>query len=181
MIYEVREGSEELASDLASLRKTSWLKKHPQYAEKVAVWNDHHDLTSIHILAKDAEKIIGAARVTIAEYASQIPAIVSYSGINNCIRGSSYPIAVFMRLVVHPEYRGLGIARQLDLERLAHTKKVGIDVCVIETHANSGRVEGLKELGFYVASGEVSYPVLPHETLPSPIESLPTACLIHKS
>lgn len=90
----------------------------------------------------DDGPLVASARVTV----HTDPATIPYHAAFDHRLPTPGPYASMNRLVVHPDYRGRGIARMLDCLRLRHAPRVGAAMAVVI--ASGRRVSALELLGF---------------------------------
>jgi GNAT superfamily N-acetyltransferase len=108
-------------------------------------WIDSEDQVAHHWVITQGDRMVAAARLSIhSEYASVPHAdLFDESEVRQFGDG---PYASFNRLVVAPEFRGLGFSAVLDLERINFARTSGARLVIaqpIET-----RIQPLEELGF---------------------------------
>ncbi|GAH10176.1 unnamed protein product, partial [marine sediment metagenome] len=121
---------------------------------------------SQHWIVTTKGKLIGAARLSIHDRLEAIPDIDWFG---DDAQNFGLPVVSFNRLVVDQEYRGRGIARQLDGIRLADAEKRGAKhVAVIAVKPS--RVDALQALGFHILKElpkghGLMVPETPHSTM----------------
>lgn len=87
-------------------------------------WIDELDEVALHWFITDFEnKIIAAARLNIFDNSESCP---YYPFIRHLNIPDHFPFAILGRLVVHPEYRGLGLSRSLISERISFCEENNI-------------------------------------------------------
>ena len=88
---------------------------------------DDHDAHARHWAAFNGDELVAAARVCIHESQQEIPDAPVFGQMR-----LSTPIASINRLVVKKQWRGQGIARQLDILRIQAARE-GNAACVVVT------------------------------------------------
>ena len=86
--------------------------------------------------------LAASARLTVHDD----PATIPYESAFDRHLPTPGPYASMNRLVVHPDYRGRGLARLLDCLRLRHAPRIGAAMAVVV--ASGRRVGALESLGF---------------------------------
>jgi GNAT superfamily N-acetyltransferase len=136
---------------IAALRVTAWRTNSgelPSFIERQDIHNDEHEKHAIHFVVIWDEHPVAAAKMCIHAKAQECPDPESLLGYEEHL---ATPIATFSRLVVHPEFRGLGLPSLLLQGRIAIAKerKCGSIVCVLEQQSRMREMEGLgfKRLG----------------------------------
>lgn len=113
MKIEIIEYSEKIITELAKLRVDAYenddLINHSIYPNG---WVDELDKIGIHLIVRDANRIIGSSRLNEIDSLFDIPWL---SELSNSIESNGKAIYL-SRLVVHPSYKGRGIGRLLDDE-----------------------------------------------------------------
>lgn len=85
-------------------------------------WSDRWDACSRHYVMLLGEDIIGAFRFSVHPFSGDLPNADIYGHLLDHLPG---PIAWFSRLVVHPDFQGMGYSRQLDLLAISEPRKAG--------------------------------------------------------
>ncbi len=105
-------------------------------------WIDEVDHLGCQWTVRHENKLAASARLTLHADPASIPYHSAFEG----RLPSPGPYGAMNRLVVHPDYRGRGIARQLDSLRLRHAPRIGAAMVVVV--ASGRRVHALEALGF---------------------------------
>lgn len=125
------------------LRVDAW-REHVAVPDGMVEWRDHHDEVGRHFAILCGDEPVAAARLTVHSSIEDLPEADAYRGI---LASNPVPVAAFSRCVVHPEYRGRGLARQLDLARLEAARVADVKRAVVHVHAQE-RIPRLCNLGF---------------------------------
>jgi len=136
---------------IAALRVTAWRANGgelPSFIERQDIHNDEHEKHAVHFAVMRDERPVAAAKMCIHAKAQECPDPESLQGYEENL---TTPIATFSRLVVHPDFRGLGLPALLLQGRIAiaRERKCGSIVCVLEQQSRMKEMEGLgfKRLG----------------------------------
>lgn len=105
-------------------------------------YKDKLDENSHHWIIENDGEIIASSRISIIKNINEIEEDFTKFNLPNNQR-----IAFFPRLVIHPKYRGIGLAKKMDLVRLDFINKNKISYSIAWTSSNS-RYKTLLELGF---------------------------------
>ena len=147
---------------IAALRRHCWKNVLPD----LGLLADGHDEHALHFLVFDERSLIAAARLCVHEFLAQVPDPYLFVG-------EYFPFAprfgCMNRLVVHPDYRGIGISAMLDRARIETAKSLGCRSMLVVSSLHSGvrRRQALDAQGFTcVTRGEgvddgmwgISYP-----------------------
>jgi len=135
------------------LRVEAWRTK-LDLAADVTEWRDSFESDARHWAFFDGERPVAAARLTISRTLADVPDAAVYEGILPAALPG--PIASLTRLVVHPQYRGRGLARPLDEVRIAAAEAARCS-CVIGATHEPRRVLQLQAQGFEVFAPRSSY------------------------
>jgi GNAT superfamily N-acetyltransferase len=117
-------------------------------------WKDSFDNDAKHWAIMSGDVPIAAARITVHNYPDEVPDAEIYNGL---ISDVTSPICSFNRLVVHPNFRGLGLSRLLDEERLATAKSLGCRTAII-TVSDARRARTIEAYGFRRVGDGIPYP-----------------------
>lgn len=118
-------------------------------------WFDDLDQTAFHwVITNDQDKIIAAARLNLFDDFNQYP----YNDfLKNLTIPKTTPFGFYSRLVIHPEYQGLGLSIRLDTSRMlfCEAKKIRW----LQVLATNDRIKNLFEkLNFkIIGQAEVNY------------------------
>jgi len=90
---------------------------------------DSFDMFAWHVVVADKGRILGSARLIIADSFLDIPDMCSF---NPYIKQMHYPVAFMNRLVVGEQYRSNGVGKRLNRKRdelvvLSHAHEVWIE------------------------------------------------------
>lgn len=125
--------------------------------------NDGHDGHAFHFALFYCDAVIAAARLCVHESLTDVPDPHLFANANIPVAA---PFGCINRLVVHPEYRGLGIAAIFDLARTEAAKRLGCNTMLViwNEHSNIQRRNAIDAQGFTslnngkaVADGEWGY------------------------
>jgi hypothetical protein len=143
--------SKTVLDNIAALRVTAWRANGgelPSFIERQDIHNDEHEQHAIHFAVMQDERPVAAAKMCIHAKAEECPDPESLLGYEGNLEP---PIATFSRLVVLPNFRGLGFPLLLTQCRIAicRERKCGSIVCVLEQQSRMKEMEGLgfKRLG----------------------------------
>lgn len=103
------------------------------------------DLTAIHWIIKDKNCVVAAARINILRSIDETPYPLAFRDYDFSLVS---PIIFYSRLVVHPNWRGLGLSNQLDKVRIDFIEQNRFLLTVAT--ANGWRISKLARLGFSV-------------------------------
>ena len=133
------------AREIGSLRREVWetVEGFDKSAFPGEIWIDDYDLSAIHWVVFDQQKIIASARLGVYFSHNDIPYIEMMKSYESHLK---LPVASLNRLVVKPEYSGQFISKMLDVTRVEEAKKS--DVKTIIGQAVSNRITWLQILGF---------------------------------
>jgi len=105
-------------------------------------WIDPIDGNACQWTIRDGQRLVAAARMTLHDDPAEIP---YHAAFQDRLTGPG-PYGSMNRLVVHRDYRGRGLAHQLDCLRLRHAPQLGARQVVVV--ASGRRVRALEALGF---------------------------------
>jgi GNAT superfamily N-acetyltransferase len=139
--------SKTVLDKIAALRITAWRANGgelPSFIERQDIHNDEHEKHAIHFAVMRDGRPVAAAKMCIHAKAQECPDPESLQGYEENL---TTPIATFSRLVVHPEFRGLGLPSLLLQRRIeiVRERKCGSIVCVLEQES---RMREMERLGF---------------------------------
>jgi hypothetical protein len=142
-----------LLQQIGRLRIVAWQAdgELPSFAPQAEGWMDEHDSHGMNWAFLDEGRPIAAARKGVHTRIGDLPDLPSLAGYEDLL---APPIAAFTRLVVGPEFRGLGLSKQLDDVRLAAARSSGCRCAVVVTHL-SRRVDQLQQCGLKVVGRSV--------------------------
>lgn len=129
------------------LRSSVWQNELPAMTplSEDGVWLDefdHYENTTQYVIMCESE-IVAAARLSIHNRLVAMPYADEFSPYDLCL-GNMY--GYISRLVVHRNFRGMGMARRLDMIRLHDASEHGANVVI--ALALPYRVEPLSKIGF---------------------------------
>jgi GNAT superfamily N-acetyltransferase len=130
------------------LRVKAW-RTHLKLSSDVTEWHDDFESKSRHWAIFNGRYPIAAARLTIGADLTRVPDAVVYERV--FLFHPAGPIASLSRLVVDPEFRGCGFAREFDRVRITAAKASGCGSIVVAT-SDSSRVRQLASAGFTMYS-----------------------------
>jgi GNAT superfamily N-acetyltransferase len=116
-------------------------------------WKDSFDNDAQHWAIMSGNVPIAAARITVHNYPDEVPDAEIYNGL---IANVPSPICSFNRLVVHPDFRGLGLSRLLDEVRLATAKSLGCRTAIL-TVSDARRARAIEAHGFTHVGDGIPY------------------------
>ena len=145
-----------LLEQIGRLRVRAWATHSPIALEHPDGWLDQFNLSARHWVIFDNETPIAAARFSVHHELCTVPDASFFDGVFAVAPPA--PIASFNRLVVHPDYRGAALSRELDQIRVAAAIGAGCRSAIGETPSGPSRVAQLKSLGFQVIGPSRPYP-----------------------
>ncbi|MGV3558747.1 GNAT family N-acetyltransferase [Larkinella arboricola] len=134
--------------EIGALRVLAWRHEpgaDPAFFTKQS-WIEPLDETAFHWIIRDQDRVVASARMSLhptieeAPYANLLPA-----SCRAVLAGQT--IASFNRLVVDPQFRGLGLSKRLDQARLQMAARHQVGRVVTSTQL-AFRVNSLLKLGF---------------------------------
>jgi len=138
-----------LLEEVRRLRVAVWRIAGAQLdpARECRYFADDHDEHALHFTAFDATRLIAAARACVHENPFEVPDAALFG---RHLENVDCPVGSINRLVVDRSFRGQGLARYLDLQRLARLRMEGCQSVVGWWAEVSGstRLAALKDLGF---------------------------------
>lgn len=145
-----------LLDQIGRLRVAVWSSKTTVARSVGECWTDRLDDQAIHWTVTRDDALRGAARLTTHHDWSDIAHGEAFAG---CASGVRFPVALFGRLVLHPDVRGRGIAGRLDRARRAAARRLDARHALV--FAPSHRLAGLEQIGFRVVGPSTCWPELP--------------------
>ncbi len=135
-----------LLGQVGRLRVLAWKAdgELPSIAPKSDTWLDDHDLHAVNWAVMCDGRPVAAARMCVHYNAVDVPDLVSVAGFEASL---PMPVAAFTRLVIDPQYRGLGLSSQLDNLRLEAAQSKGCGSAFAVTHLPR-RMQQLCQSGF---------------------------------
>jgi hypothetical protein len=132
-------------NEIGTLRGEVWktVKGFDKNAFPGELWIDDYDLSAIHWVVFDQQKIIASARLGIYYTYEDIPYMEMMKPYESHL---NLPVASLNRLVVKPEYSGQFISKILDVARVDEAKKNNAKTIIGQ--AVSNRISWLEILGF---------------------------------
>jgi GNAT superfamily N-acetyltransferase len=134
--------------DIFRLRVKAW-RTNLTLPNDVREWHDELESASRHWVIFNGRRPIAAARLTIGADLTRVPDALVYQNVFPI--DPAVPIGSLSRLVVDPEFRGRGFARELDRVRITAARASGCGSIVAATN-NSNRARQLASVGFIMYS-----------------------------
>lgn len=104
-------------------------------------WFDDLDKTALHwVIINEQNKIIASARLNLFDTLDDYP---YYEFIKHLYIPNKTPFGFYSRLVIHPEYQGLGLSIRLDTSRMLYCEAKKI--CWLQGLATDDRIKNLFE------------------------------------
>jgi GNAT superfamily N-acetyltransferase len=132
--------------EIAQLRIDAWTANGelPAFIANQDIRNDEHDKHAIHFAVMHEEHPVAAARICIHATAQAGSDPESLQGYEEML---TPPIATLSRLVVHPDFRRLGLGFLLTQARIsvARERRCG---CIVGCAEQPSRMKQLETLGF---------------------------------
>ena len=137
-----------LLQEVGRLRILAWKAdgELPSIAPKTETWLDEHDLHAVNWALLCDRTPVAATRMCVHHDALDLPDLVSLAGFEASL---PMPVAVFTRLVIDPQHRGLGLSSQLDNLRLTAAQSEGRRSAVVVTHLST-RMQQLSQISFRI-------------------------------
>jgi len=110
-------------------------------------WTDEFDAMAMHWLAYVNGSLVAAARMSVHEELKNAPYFHIFGQLQLRV---DQPIASINRLVVHPEFQGFGISREMDALRLRAAREMNCRTMTAVVSKVSGikRLHALEKHGF---------------------------------
>jgi GNAT superfamily N-acetyltransferase len=132
-------------------RVVAW-KRQATIREDMVQWGpDSFDLSGRHWAILLDGRIVAAIRLTFHNNLSEIPAAHCFKGV--VPEPQLAPIASYNRLVVHPDHRGRGLAKALDVCCINAAEMAGATILLGATGHVPGqksRIDAMVSLGFTI-------------------------------
>ena len=123
-------------------------------------WTDHLDNNGFHfIMQNEKSEIIASSRFNVLHNLSDLPEQDLFNKFNY---PEARPFGLFSRLVIHPDYRKLGLSSKFDSTMIDFCKKQDIFFTLAWIH--HGGLEQLTSIGFKVL-GTAFYNAFSNESL----------------
>ena len=106
-------------------------------------WSDEQDIMGLHWIITKENHIIASARLNIINSIKELEDGYAFEKFDV---PNTAPIAFYSRLVIHPNYRKLGLSSLLDIVRLKYIKRNNINYAIASCHDE--RLKSLTNLGF---------------------------------
>ncbi len=143
-------GDAALLAAVYRLRVLAWCTQ-VALPEAMTEWTDDFDAVARHWAFLHQGQPVAAGRVSVHGALADIPDAECYEGV--FATPPPAPIASLNRLIVHPDWRGLGLPRALDAVRVLAAEQMGARCVVGATGSvseNRKRIEQLADSGFEV-------------------------------
>ena len=123
-------------------------------------WTDHLDNDGFHfIMQNENNEIIASSRFNVLHNLSDLPEQDLFNKFNY---PEARPFGLFSRLVIHPDYRKLGLSSKFDSTMIEFCKKQEIFFTLAWIH--QGGLDQLTSIGFKVL-GTAFYNAFSNESL----------------
>ena len=131
---------------IQELRRFAWasMGEVPSFISDSNILTNEHDVHGMNWAVMHQGEPIAAARMCIHDSASSLPDPEALDGYNDYLRT---PCAALTRLVVHPNFRRLGLSKVLDQIRIHHALLHGCR-CIVVVTETAPRIRHLERLGF---------------------------------
>jgi GNAT superfamily N-acetyltransferase len=142
-----QEASPSVLREVFRLRAFVWRQLSQDERFSGDEWTDEFDVRALHWVAHVDGRLAGAARLSVHGRLEDIPDFHIFSGLSLSLTA---PIASINRLVIHPDFRGMGLSRELDARRLEAARNMKCRTMVVCATRLSGtkRLEAFLKLGF---------------------------------
>lgn len=138
---------------ISRLRVLAWKVREPKMSSYNGTMIDWHDSVAKHFGVFDKDRLVAAGRVNIAQKISEVPDLEAFSHV---IRDNNeWPLAIFSRLVVHPDYGQREIPKLMReprdrLARISGCSKIFLWSRKSKKPHNSFLLEGYREEGLAI-------------------------------
>jgi GNAT superfamily N-acetyltransferase len=146
----IEKPSSELMEEVYRLRVIAWSPQ-ARLRRGTIRWADQYDSCGQHWVIVHGVSPVAAIRLTLHDSAADLPAASAFNGLLPA--DLKPPLASYNRLVVHPEYRGRGLAKVLDLVCIDAARHAGATALLGLTGnvpGNRSRIPAMQALGFQV-------------------------------
>lgn len=150
--------------EIYQLRVLAW--EHTSYSRYINRrlfpngWTDHLDNGGVHFIMQNEKKeIVASSRFNVLYKLSDLPEQDLFNKFNY---PETRPFGLFSRLVIHPDYRKLGLSSKFDLKMMEYCKKQKISFTLAWIH--HGGLEQLTSIGFKIL-GTAYYNAFSKESL----------------
>jgi len=133
----------EALTEVESFRLDVWKEILGSEAASVRFGLDQFDYDGWHFLHIKAGHITGSGRLLIAESELEVPDLCSFKPY---LEYMQYPMGIMNRLVVHKDYRGNGVAHNLNQQRISFACDRSVAEIWIEVQAQ--RCKPMERFGF---------------------------------
>ena len=114
-------------AQIYALRVTAWRGK-VEVSDDTTQWIDDVDPVSKHWAILCGDRVVGAARLSLHQLITDVPDPEGYHGVIDSLPA---PIGSMNRCVVHPDFRGRGLSKLLDQDRIDVARKLGCKSLVV--------------------------------------------------
>lgn len=138
--------SDAVLKEIAKLRTVAWLANGelPSFIANQDILNDEHDKHAVHFAVMHEGHPVAAGRICIHATAQEESDPESLQGYEEMLAS---PIATLSRLVIQPDFRGLGLGLMLTQARIKIAVERGCG-CVIGVMERASRMRQMEDLGF---------------------------------
>jgi hypothetical protein len=165
----VRVNFSDYAKEIGTLRREVWetVEGFDKNAFPGEIWIDDYDLSALHWVVFDQQKIIASARLGVYSSYNDIPYIEMMKPYESHLK---LPVASLNRLVVKPQYSGQYLSKMLDVIRVEEAKRKNVKTIIGQ--AVSNRINWLQIIGFEFIAQIGSIKELPNIELNLMIKNL---------
>ena len=142
-LVELQVSEQSLLLQVGALRVRAWAARSPEIATR-SVWLDEFDAVGRHFGVTIGRQLIAAARVSFHETLASAPDPEDFLG----LAPPPPLIASFNRLVIDPDYQGLGLSVRLVEARLKAAEQAGCRSAVTSIWPEERRMKRMERLGF---------------------------------